>query len=121
MPDARPPVSRSARLRTADVRAIHVLVGECRDLGDDPVAWRHHLAAGAARLADADLALAGELAGFWADRPRDLGGVPWGLDNGFDAAGWQKALDHLAADPTYSVSLNGYADQVRNGGGGGGA
>lgn len=109
---------RPARLRAADVRAVFLLAGECRDLGDDPLAWRRHLAAGAARLADADLALAGELAGLRADRPRDLGGVPWGFDHGFDVAGWRIALDHLAADPNYSVLLNRYAERVRAGGGG---
>ena len=98
---------QSDRLRAADVRAVFLLAGECRDLGDDPVAWRRHLAAGAARLA-----------GLRADRPRDLGGVPWGFDHGFDVAGWRLALDHLAVDPNYSVLLNRYAERVRAGGGG---
>src|SRR5262249_46211201 len=46
----RPPMSRSAALRAADVRAVFRLVGECRELGDDALAWQRHLVAGVARL-----------------------------------------------------------------------
>jgi DNA-binding CsgD family transcriptional regulator len=37
-------MSKSAHLRVADVRAIYELVNECRELGDDPTAWRRHFA-----------------------------------------------------------------------------
>jgi hypothetical protein len=43
---ARPEVaamSKSGRLRLRDLRAIYRLIGECRDLGSDPLAWRNHL------------------------------------------------------------------------------
>jgi hypothetical protein len=33
---------KSARIRLQDARALVRLVGECRDLGDDPVVWRLH-------------------------------------------------------------------------------
>ena len=36
-------MGESASLRSRDYRAILRLVGECRDLGADPVAWRLHL------------------------------------------------------------------------------
>jgi DNA-binding CsgD family transcriptional regulator len=36
-------MSKSARLRLRDLRAIHTLVGECRELGDDADLWRGHL------------------------------------------------------------------------------
>jgi DNA-binding CsgD family transcriptional regulator len=53
-------VSKSERLRLADVRAVFHLVGECRDLGDDPTQWRRHMAAGLCRLTGAQLAFGGE-------------------------------------------------------------
>jgi DNA-binding CsgD family transcriptional regulator len=111
-------MARSARLRLSDLRALFRLAGECRDLGDDPHAWRGHYLAGLCRLIDADLALGGELAGFWAGRPRDLGAAEWGWENGFDRRGWVRALDLLRTDPTYSPVMAAY---IRRGGGGGGA
>lgn len=36
-------MGESACLRASDYRAVFRLIGECRDLGADPVAWRHHL------------------------------------------------------------------------------
>jgi hypothetical protein len=71
-------VAESSSLRARDVRAILRLVGECRDLGDDCAAWRGHLIAELSRLADADLAMAGEMAGCRAQRPVDLGTAEWG-------------------------------------------
>jgi DNA-binding CsgD family transcriptional regulator len=53
-------VSKSETLRLADVRALFHLVGECRDLGDDPTQWRQHMAAGLCRLTGAQLAFGGE-------------------------------------------------------------
>lgn len=53
-------MSKSARLRAAEVRTISLLVGECRDLGDDSIAWRQHLLAGVARLAGAGFCVLGD-------------------------------------------------------------
>jgi hypothetical protein len=59
-------MSKSAHLRIVDVRAIVRLVGECRDLGDDPSAWRQHLLrtvaglTGAVVASDVDLVDRGE-------------------------------------------------------------
>src|SRR5947209_4553038 len=36
-------MSRSAQLGLCDLRAVHHLVGECRELGDDPILWRRRL------------------------------------------------------------------------------
>lgn len=36
-------MARSARLRVADLRTIHRLVGECREMGDSSMGWRSHL------------------------------------------------------------------------------
>jgi len=42
-------MAKSYRLRSADHRAIFRLVGECRELGDDPGQWRDHLLGWVAR------------------------------------------------------------------------
>lgn len=39
-------MAKSQRLRLADARAVYLLVGECRELGADPVAWQTHLLRG---------------------------------------------------------------------------
>jgi DNA-binding CsgD family transcriptional regulator len=73
---------RSARLRLCDLRAIHQLVAECRELGDDPVRWRRHFLAGAARLAGA--AAATEYEGTWVPFCF-VCNINWGVEeSGFD-------------------------------------
>lgn len=53
-------MARSQRLRLADLRAAFRLVGEVRELGADPLAWRHHLANELARLVHARVVAAVE-------------------------------------------------------------
>jgi DNA-binding CsgD family transcriptional regulator len=36
-------MAKSQRLRLKDIREIFLLVGECRELGVDPIAWRMHM------------------------------------------------------------------------------
>ena len=43
-------MGKSQRLKLAEVRGVYRLLGECRDLGADPVAWRQHLLAELAAL-----------------------------------------------------------------------
>ena len=50
---------KSARLRWQDVRDVFHLIGECRDLGRDPCAWRLHLLEGLLRILHAQLGFAG--------------------------------------------------------------
>lgn len=50
-------MSKSERVTANHERAIGRLVGECRDLGDDAVAWQHHLLAGLRRLTGAGLGI----------------------------------------------------------------
>src|SRR4051794_1066555 len=76
---------RPASLRASDVRAVFLLVGECRELGDDPLAWRSHLLSGVAGLTGAGLAINYE--GQWEPfQPTSV--VDWGWQNGFDHAVW---------------------------------
>ena len=53
---------KSERLRLSDVRAVFRLVGECRDLGADPEAWRSHITRSLAGLIGGQVSLAGEAA-----------------------------------------------------------
>ncbi len=71
-------MGKSTMLRASDVRALLDLLGECRDLGDDRVAWRGHLLASLATLVDAEGGFTGEMAGCGDPRTvRDLGVVLW--------------------------------------------
>jgi hypothetical protein len=55
-------MSRSARLGSQDWRAIIRLVGECRELGDDPHGWRRHFVGQLSRLTGKKQDDAGQLA-----------------------------------------------------------
>ena len=54
-------MSQANALRAADVRAVFRLVGECRELGDDPVLWRRHLLVGLTRLTGGGFGVAAEI------------------------------------------------------------
>lgn len=99
-------MSKSARLRAEDWRAIFRVIGECRDLGDDRVAWREHLLGQATRLTGSDIGMTGEMADGRSLRPRDLGVVTWGWQTGF--AKREVFNVHLTAfleDPDYAPSM----------------
>jgi hypothetical protein len=48
---------RPDKLRLTDLRAAYRLIGECRELGRDPFAWRRHMLDGLRRLTGAQIAL----------------------------------------------------------------
>ena len=105
-------MSRSARLRLSDLRAVHQLVGECRELGDDPILWRRHLLAWAARLAGAGFCVLGEVGDGKLPSRYDLGTVDLGADNGFDRAGWLRSLKEFRADSFFNPHMNAMFDRV---------
>ncbi|WP_165251503.1 helix-turn-helix transcriptional regulator [Paludisphaera soli] len=84
------------------------LVGECRDLGDDRLAWRGRLTEGIAKMIDADLVFSGEVAGCVALRPRGLGSVEWGWENGFDREFFGRQTAIMLEDPGYYPTMNLY-------------
>lgn len=55
-------MSGAASLQADDVRALMRLVGELRELGDEPPRWRRHLLASLARLCGTRAGLTGEIA-----------------------------------------------------------
>jgi DNA-binding CsgD family transcriptional regulator len=56
-------MGESAYLRGRDYRAVFRLVGECRDVGADPVAWRSHLLAQLCAYVGAKIGVGGEALG----------------------------------------------------------
>lgn len=103
-------MSKSAGIRARDIRAVYEIAAECRDLGDDPVAWRRHWFERLACLTGADLGVGGEQAGWRAGEPTDLGTTDWGWGNGFDRAGWERSCAEFRDDPrlTRTTSMKRY-------------
>lgn len=106
-------MSKSACLRIQDVRAILRLVGECRDLGDDPAAWRLHLFKTLARFTGAALTTGGEVAGVRAGRPTCANVVTWGWENGLNRDAWFEGLANFQSDSSFSLSWSRYAARLR--------
>jgi DNA-binding CsgD family transcriptional regulator len=103
-------MSRSSALRLSDLRSIYQLVGECRELGDDPVRWRRHLLTGLGRLTGGEFSVSAEI-GNGRQRSRyDLGTVDIGADNGFDRASWVLALVEFGKDSFFNPLINKYFD-----------
>jgi DNA-binding CsgD family transcriptional regulator len=103
-------MSRSAVLRLADLRAIHHLTGECRELGDDSVRWYLHLFAGLVRLAGGGVVMGGEFAGIRSGQTMPVGLVDWGWENGFNRIGWERGMAELRDNPrlTRNVTFTRY-------------
>jgi DNA-binding CsgD family transcriptional regulator len=98
-------MSKSGYLRSRDVRAIFRLVGECRELGDDRLAWRAHLLAALANLVDADLGSAGEMRGCRSLRVADLGVTRWMRPGLFEPALIDATMDEFRSDPARTPIL----------------
>jgi DNA-binding CsgD family transcriptional regulator len=88
-------MSKSARLRVRDVQSIYRFVGECRDLGDDPVRWRVRLLQGFRELVGADVSVDGEIAGYLHGPMRVAGYTDWGWEPGFDRERWVRAYGDI--------------------------
>jgi DNA-binding CsgD family transcriptional regulator len=54
-------VGRSQRLHLSDVRRVFRLLGEVRELGAEPLAWRHHILQSLGRIINVAVAISGEL------------------------------------------------------------
>lgn len=111
-------MTRSARLRLQDLRDIHQLVAECRELGDSASAWRAHLLGGAMRLVGAGVGQ--EYETVWEPRdttnPRDLLGAIDRWDGGFNLVAFEELFQHLASDgPSFSPLHRCYAELLRQG------
>jgi DNA-binding CsgD family transcriptional regulator len=92
-------MGESVRLRLSEVRAVFRLIGECRELGDDSIAWRRHLVDGAARLTGARVGMCGEIV--LADADYTHPQVALGWEDG-QAAVWHGYLtEHVGKDDLF--------------------
>jgi hypothetical protein len=102
-------MSRSIALRVSDIRAVFRLVGECRELGDDALAWQRHFLAGVARLTGAGAAVNTEGPSQWQPfRPTVI--VDWCWENGFDLQIFYRIVEEYARrgigfNPMFSAYL----------------
>src|SRR5262249_37004508 len=104
--------SKSAQLRVEDVRAIVRILGECRDLGDDPTAWQQHLFQSVARLLGSALVTGGDMVGRWG-RPTMISLFSWGWENGVSQHAWLQGIAHFRDDPTFSQVCMRYMERFR--------
>src|SRR5262249_576963 len=104
-------MSESSALRSADVRAVFRLVGECRELGDDSILWRQHLIAGLGPLTGAGFCVAAEIGNATQSSPFDKRTVDCGVNNGFNRAAWLGALAEFQADAFFNPLINAYIDR----------
>jgi DNA-binding CsgD family transcriptional regulator len=92
-------MSRSAALRLLDLRVIHTLIGECRELGDDAAGWHQHLYARLARFTGGGVVMGGEVAGLKTGRIEVVGPADWGWENGFERNAWETATAEAHRGP----------------------
>lgn len=90
-------MSRSSRLRVADVQALHHLAEECRDLGDAPGVWRLRLATHLGRLVGAGFVTVGDMPVRSGQPVGFLSDGEYGWDNGFPRAGFDHLQEGFAA------------------------
>lgn len=110
-------MAKTGRPRGEDWRAIFQLAGECRELGDDPTAWRDHLLDGLARLIDADMGSSGESGGHAGGPPRSLGVAHWRYDRFVGPKVQEDIAAESEKDPSrYCLVGRCYAAQAREDG-----
>ncbi len=89
------------------------LIGECRDLGDDRLAWRQHLMDRLGRLVDADTGVIGEMAGCRESKNIDLGVIFWAPGGFSPPSYWQAHMEQFRDDQGHSPAMSGYHDLNR--------
>ena len=82
---------KSDLLRLRDVRDAYRLIGDCRDLGNDPALWQMRMFAGLRQLIGAMIGTGGE--GFWFRPTRPIQPVS-SFDVGFDAYARERYMAH---------------------------
>ncbi|HWL10589.1 MAG TPA: helix-turn-helix transcriptional regulator [Planctomicrobium sp.] len=99
-------------IRGKEIQAVFEILGECRELGDDPVIWREHLFAGLGKLVSADIVMGGELSGCLHGPLTNLGTADWGWGDGFDRIGWIRALELFNQNPFDHPLFKGIVEQL---------
>lgn len=83
-------MSKSQRLRSRDLRSIYRLIGECRDLGADPLVWQRRLVEGISTLVGARVAHAGVPIAFPGPPSASAGMVHVGLNESAQSAAFEE-------------------------------
>ena len=96
-------MAKSKTIKNSDLAAMFRIVGECRELGDDPLIWRQHFYGSLAGLIDADLAAGGELFDCIKAPIRTPGAALWGFEHGFDLSGLMLVWEWNQTDPYISL------------------
>ena len=105
-------MSRSERVRFRDVRDVYRLIGECQDVGADPVEWLRTALLGVCRLIDAPLAMGGE--GRWVGPGRRFEYISGPMAVGpFDPKGLRYFAEHARANLTDHDPIWGPLSRVR--------
>lgn len=107
-------MSKSSHLRVSDLRALFRLTGECRDLGDDPGAWRSHWLSSLGRLVGAHLASGGEME-LTGGAPKIAYSCDWGWENGFDRDAYLRSVSQVEGDLSGELLFRAYFGQVKPG------
>jgi DNA-binding CsgD family transcriptional regulator len=103
---------QSRIVSAVDIRAMFRLIGECRELGDDPITWRQHFYGQLAELIGADFAAGGEMAGCIGGRISTPGAALWGADHGFDLRGLMFVWEWNLTDPFISQIWSAFHPQL---------
>lgn len=104
---------KSQVIKHSDVAAMLRLIGECRELGDDPAIWRQHFLGVIAKLIDADLSSGGEVTGCLTGRVASPGVALWGFDHGFNLDGLRILWEWNVVDPDFSQLWVKFRDRLR--------
>ena len=91
-------MSKSQRLRIADYRHVYQLVGQCMELGADPIAWRDRLQNAARELFRSQIAIYTE-----SERVADRGVKDWLSIQLHLDSGWPCAADRIAMYRLYEM------------------
>lgn len=91
-------MSKSQRLRIADYRHVYQLVGQCSELGADPIAWRDRLQNAARELFRSQIAIYTE-----SERVADPGVKDWLSIQLHLDSGWPCAADRIAMYRLYEM------------------
>ncbi|MCC7387646.1 MAG: response regulator transcription factor [Phycisphaerales bacterium] len=102
-------MSKSDRLRPRDIRAGYRLVGECRDLGADVVAWQEQLLAGFCKLLHAQVGISGNMRRFGAGDAESLGSVRIGWPDAQAERLWLEYATNVPVErtPEYPALIGG--------------
>ena len=95
-------MSKSGQLRICDIRDAYRLIGDCRDLGSDPVLWQGRMLEGLVRLIGARAASTGE--GRWR-RPAEAPSPASAFSVGFDDQTRELCRAYVRTHPTPADNL----------------